>query len=164
VSEKPSYLPIRRFVTGHDAKNVAKVIMEGPATNAKHPSAGTVSTMIWSTDRTPADIAIGVTAAAPEAVHTQFSAHAECFNRRVKMKKAKLVCAAVVLAVLTIMVRTFLWESKLSANLPVPTFEGSTNALGRILFTDYLLPFEILSILLLVAMVGVILLSKKDIK
>ena len=59
MSEKPSYPPIRRFVTGHDAKNVAKVIMEGPATNAKHPSAGTVSTMIWSTDRTPADIAIG---------------------------------------------------------------------------------------------------------
>jgi quercetin dioxygenase-like cupin family protein len=59
VSEKPNYPPIRRFVTGHDAKNVAKVIMEGPATNAKYPSAGTVSTMIWSTDRTPADIAIG---------------------------------------------------------------------------------------------------------
>ena len=59
MSEKPSYPPIRRFVTGHDAKNVAKVIMEGPATNAKHPSAGTVSTMIWSTDRTPADIAVG---------------------------------------------------------------------------------------------------------
>src|ERR1700674_2790586 len=33
--------------------------MQGPATNAKHPNAGTVSTMIWSTDRTPADISIG---------------------------------------------------------------------------------------------------------
>ena len=51
--------PIRRFVTGHDADSVAKVIMAGPATNAKHPSAGTVSTLIWSTDRTPADIAVG---------------------------------------------------------------------------------------------------------
>jgi len=59
VSEKPSYPPIRRFVTGHDADNVAKVIMQGSATNAKHPNAGTVSTLIWSTDRTPADIAIG---------------------------------------------------------------------------------------------------------
>jgi len=53
------YSPIRRFVTGHDANHVAKVVMQGPATNAKHPSAGTVSTLIWSTDRTPADIAIG---------------------------------------------------------------------------------------------------------
>ena len=36
------YPPIRRFVTGHDAGEVAKVIMQGPATNAKYPSAGTV--------------------------------------------------------------------------------------------------------------------------
>jgi NADH-quinone oxidoreductase subunit J len=32
------------------------------------------------------------------------------------------------------------------------------------LFTDYLLPFEMLSVLLLVAMVGAILLSKKELK
>src|SRR5882724_2596123 len=38
-----------------------------------------------------------------------------------------------------------------------PALEGATHPLGRILFTDYLLPFEILSVLLLVAMVGVIL-------
>ena len=69
-----------------------------------------------------------------------------------------------VLAVLVIVVRTLLFDSKLSANLSAPTFEGSTVALGRLLFTDYLLPFEILSVLLLVAMVGVILLSKKDLK
>ena len=42
--------------------------------------------------------------------------------------------------------------------------EGSTAALGRILFTDFLLPFEIVSLLLLVAMVGVVLLSKRDLK
>jgi NADH-quinone oxidoreductase subunit J len=42
--------------------------------------------------------------------------------------------------------------------------EGATIPLGKILFTQYLLPFEIVSILLLVAMVGVILLSKKDLK
>ncbi|EEF60819.1 NADH-quinone oxidoreductase subunit J family protein [Pedosphaera parvula] len=41
---------------------------------------------------------------------------------------------------------------------------GGTVELGTKLFSDYLLPFEILSILLLVAMVGVILLSKKDLK
>jgi len=45
-----------------------------------------------------------------------------------------------------------------------PTLVGSTPALGKLLFTNYLLPFEILSVLLLVAMVGVILLSKKDLK
>jgi NADH-quinone oxidoreductase subunit J len=35
---------------------------------------------------------------------------------------------------------------------------------GRRLFTSYLLPFELLSVLLLVAMVGAVLLSKKDLK
>ena len=59
MSEKPNYPPIRRVVTGHGAGNVAKVLMDGPATNAKRPNAGTVSTLIWSTDRTPADIAAG---------------------------------------------------------------------------------------------------------
>ena len=42
--------------------------------------------------------------------------------------------------------------------------EGDTAMLGQLLFTNYALPFEILSVLLLVAMVGVILLSKKDLK
>jgi len=45
-----------------------------------------------------------------------------------------------------------------------PQAEGATKPLGKLLFTQYLLPFEIVSILLLVEMVGVILLSKKDLK
>lgn len=45
-----------------------------------------------------------------------------------------------------------------------PALQGSTINLGRLLFSKYVLPFEILSLLLLVAMVGVILLSKKDLK
>jgi quercetin dioxygenase-like cupin family protein len=61
VNDKPEYPPIRRIVTGHDARNVAKVIIEGPATNAKYPSQGLVSTLIWSTEQTPADIAVGET-------------------------------------------------------------------------------------------------------
>ncbi|MCI0537871.1 MAG: NADH-quinone oxidoreductase subunit J [Verrucomicrobiales bacterium] len=68
-----------------------------------------------------------------------------------------------VLAVLGIVIKT-LRDANLNVNLPMPTLEGSTGALGRILFVDYLLPFEILSLLLLVAMVGVILLSKKELK
>ncbi len=42
--------------------------------------------------------------------------------------------------------------------------QGETIPLGKLLFTDYVLPFEILSVLLLVAMVGVILLSKKKLQ
>ena len=58
------------------------------------------------------------------------------------------------------------WHSLSNSKLPTsPTpAEGGTLELGRLLFTNYTLPFEILSVLLLVAMVGVILLSKKDLK
>lgn len=45
-----------------------------------------------------------------------------------------------------------------------PQAEGATPALGKLLFTQYLLPFEIVSVLLLVAIVGAVLLSKKDLK
>ena len=51
--------PIRRVVTGHDSDKVAKVLMDAPATNAKGPGTGLVSTLIWSTDRTPAQVPIG---------------------------------------------------------------------------------------------------------
>jgi len=47
---------------------------------------------------------------------------------------------------------------------PAPSLEGGTAELGHLLFTQYLLPFEIVSVLLLVAMVGVILLSKKELR
>ncbi len=50
---------IRRVITGHDSKNVAKVIIDGPATNTKTPRDGVSSTLMWSTDEMPADIAIG---------------------------------------------------------------------------------------------------------
>jgi quercetin dioxygenase-like cupin family protein len=82
VSEQASYPPIRRVVTGHDTEHLAKVIMQGPATNAKYPSPGTVSTMIWCTDRTPADIAVGervedlgarIIGTAPPASGTRFA-------------------------------------------------------------------------------------------
>src|SRR5262245_3375270 len=59
MSEAEKLPPIRRVVTGHDTNNVAKVIMDGPATNAKAGASGATSTLIWSTDSTPADCAVG---------------------------------------------------------------------------------------------------------
>jgi NADH-quinone oxidoreductase subunit J len=61
----------------------------------------------------------------------------------------------------------FVFGSLRQASLPgssAPAVEGSTIPLGQLLFTQYLLPFEIISVLLLVAMIGVILLSKKDLR
>jgi len=53
------YPPIRRVVTGHDEGGVAKVLLDEPATNAKHPQPGLVSTMMWCTEGAPAAIPIG---------------------------------------------------------------------------------------------------------
>jgi NADH-quinone oxidoreductase subunit J len=50
------------------------------------------------------------------------------------------------------------------ANPKTPLLEGQTPELGHLLFERYLLPMEIVGVLLLVAMVGVVLLSKKDLK
>jgi NADH-quinone oxidoreductase subunit J len=40
---------------------------------------------------------------------------------------------------------------------------GNTEAIGRVLYTTYLFPFEVASLILLVAMIGAILLAKKGI-
>ncbi len=42
--------------------------------------------------------------------------------------------------------------------------EGNLMTIGKILYTEYLLPFEIASLILLVAIIGAVLLSKKKIK
>jgi NADH-quinone oxidoreductase subunit J len=44
------------------------------------------------------------------------------------------------------------------AATPIP---GGVEAIGRLLFTDYLFPFELTSVLLLAAMVGVLLLARR---
>jgi NADH-quinone oxidoreductase subunit J len=46
-----------------------------------------------------------------------------------------------------------------AAALPV---SGNTEEVGWLLYTSYLIPFEIASVLLLVAMIGAILLAKRE--
>jgi len=50
---------IRRVVTGHDASRTAKVLIDGVATNRRTSKSGGMSTLIWCTDRAPADISLG---------------------------------------------------------------------------------------------------------
>jgi NADH-quinone oxidoreductase subunit J len=40
---------------------------------------------------------------------------------------------------------------------------GNTKVVGLLLYTDYLIPFEVASMLLLVAMIGAIMLAKKEV-
>jgi quercetin dioxygenase-like cupin family protein len=82
MGDVAAYPPVRRVVTGHDEKGLAKVLFDAPATNAKRPGPGLVSTMIWSTDGAPAKIPVGeqiedfgarVLGTAPPACGTRFA-------------------------------------------------------------------------------------------
>jgi NADH-quinone oxidoreductase subunit J len=46
---------------------------------------------------------------------------------------------------------------------PVTMLEPSTQLVGKVLFNSYMLPFEIASVLLLVAMIGAVVMAKKRI-
>jgi NADH-quinone oxidoreductase subunit J len=45
---------------------------------------------------------------------------------------------------------------------PRPALTGNVEQVGWMLYTDYLIPFELASILLLVAMIGAIVLAKRE--
>ena len=84
-------------------------------------------------------------------------------EERRRMRRLGLVGGGAAAVALAFLLRAATHEVPASA-MAGPPVEGTTEALGRLLFTRYLLPFEILSVLLLVAMVGVVLLSKKELK
>ena len=85
-------------------------------------------------------------------------------EQRRKANRFSLVAGVISVGAITAIFIKTIFESPLPAGAAAPALEGGTRPLGRMLFNDYVLPFEILSVLLLVAMVGVILLSKKDLK
>src|ERR1044071_6472997 len=58
--------PVRRVVTGHDAQGKAIVLMDSNAPNQRVRQTGLVSTMLWVTDETPADISGSADRAARE--------------------------------------------------------------------------------------------------
>lgn len=62
-----------------------------------------------------------------------------------------------------------LWATMAAApeaqiGLPPPLPRENTQAVGRLLFTRYLLPFELTSLILLVAMVGALILAKRKVE
>ncbi len=89
-------------------------------------------------------------------------------NKREQLKEVKglktrkalsgLVCAGLLFLLLRVDLTTN-WK------LPGPKAIGelSTERIGEHLFTDYLLPFEVASVLLLMAMIGAIVLARRDV-
>ncbi|MCP5521816.1 MAG: NADH-quinone oxidoreductase subunit J [Verrucomicrobiales bacterium] len=82
-------------------------------------------------------------------------------ERRKYPRSAMLSGGIVAAALLSVMLAAM---RELPGTTDGPALEGSTAALGGLLFRHYLLPFEMVSVLLLTAMVGVILLSKRKLK
>ena len=85
-------------------------------------------------------------------------------EERRRIRAFGLIAGLVSVAALIAIFFRSLAQTPLPAAAPADPAGGSTARLGHLLFTQYLLPFEIVSVLLLVAMVGVILLSKRDLK
>lgn len=87
-------------------------------------------------------------------------------GEEVRRRINKIRAATGIIAVLAVIgiIINIIWTARPGTTLPPPSLVGGTAPLGRLLFQNFLLPFEILSLLLLVAMLGVILLSKKDLK
>lgn len=87
----------------------------------------------------------------------------------VKSRYTHGLVAGSVLSVLMLLVATmFLGKGNATDTVGEITSEliqsyGHTELIGRAMFTDFLLPFEIASILLLVAIVGAVVLSKRKV-
>lgn len=72
--------------------------------------------------------------------------------------------AAIAFAILVAIATAFMKGPEGNIGIDVIRNETNTKVLGRILFTDYLYPFEILSVVLLVAIIGAIVLTKRRLK
>jgi NADH-quinone oxidoreductase subunit J len=75
--------------------------------------------------------------------------------------RAQRWLAVPVVGVLLLLVALALRSTALRGTGPVAGVPGSIQALGRLLFTDYLFPFEVTSVLLLVALVGVMAMTRR---
>ena len=67
---------------------------------------------------------------------------------------------AVTLLLFGILASTFARSTPAAVGAAAPAAEGNLQAVGASLYTDYILPFEVVSVLLLVAMIGAIVLGR----
>ena len=80
-------------------------------------------------------------------------------HKSIRLRVAATIAAGMLLVTLIASIRsTQIGPYK----LPPPSDNGFVEHIGQKLFTDYLLPFEISSVLFLSAMIGAVLLAKKE--
>jgi NADH-quinone oxidoreductase subunit J len=94
-------------------------------------------------------------------VSLRFGPDAQLDTRR--QSRLGFIVAALMLAEISaILVYSAARPASAVASAPAPAPGGNTEIIGMLLYTDYLVPFELTSMLLLVAMIGAILLAKKE--
>ena len=69
-------------------------------------------------------------------------------------------CAVMTLLLFGILASAFARSTPKALAAAVPAAEGNLQAVGVSLYTDFILPFEVVSVLLLVAMIGAIVLGR----
>jgi NADH-quinone oxidoreductase subunit J len=86
-------------------------------------------------------------------------------NSPITIRKSKLVMLAAVLTGLMFLLVMFaaLWSTGFGQNpAQVDQSIGLPKTLGKVLFNEFLIPFEVTSVLFLSAMIGVVIFNKKE--
>ena len=79
------------------------------------------------------------------------------------LNSRKLISTSICITLFSLLVRVDLSKVWEIANPKLSIGEESTVRIGEHLFSDYLLPFEVASVLLLMAMIGAIVLARRDV-
>ncbi len=79
------------------------------------------------------------------------------------IKSRRIISTSICLTLLSLLIRVDLSSTWSLANPNNSIGEESTIRIGEHLFSDYLLPFEVASVLLLMAMIGAIVLARRDV-
>ena len=79
------------------------------------------------------------------------------------LKSRRIISSSICITLLSLLIRVDVTNVWSLANPNNSIKEESTIRIGEHLFSDYLLPFEVASVLLLIAMIGAIVLARRDV-
>ena len=79
------------------------------------------------------------------------------------LRSRRIISTSICLTLLALLIRVDLTDIWVLSNPKASIGEESTIRIGEHLFSDYLLPFEVASVLLLMAMIGAIVLARRDV-
>ncbi len=83
-------------------------------------------------------------------------------ERTQRSKLARQAGAPLVLILLSLLTTTIFRQFPKNSMVHFGDFPGQTAPIGRLLFREFLLPFEVVSVLILIAIVGAVVLARKE--